>query len=125
MSTLFMQLIEQSFTTRETKPDLVDVVGYDSEVDAFAKRIGNSWRKTPSKHCWCLAIDGMQFTVQALRNRWDIAYYDYATVAEFRKAFEEKTHGSNAIYFQTRPEEGNVTIYAIIRFLKERGISLV
>lgn len=75
------------------------------------------------KDCWCLTSDRMQFTIVPYGDRWDIAFYDYETVTEFRKAFAEKTHVGNAIYFQTEVGD-EYTSHAVIRFLQSRGLSI-
>lgn len=102
-------------------PTLVGGLGQGGDMDALAKRFGDRWTKTPAKECWCLAIPGMQFTIIPYREKWDIAFYEYETVAEFRKAFTERTHVGNAIYFQTLPSD-KYTGLAVVRFLKERGL---
>lgn len=123
MGTVFQQYLAEMPAARREAPELVGVIGENATVDAFAKRFGMRWRKTPAENCWCLTSDGMQFTIVPYGDRWDIAYYDYGTVGEFRKAFENKTHVGSAVYFQTLEGE-TYTIHAVIRFIESRGLKI-
>ena len=116
-----MELVD--FVLPDVKPELIGGIGQGGAVDDLVKRFGNSWRKTPIKGTWCLESPGMQFTIRSYGSEWDIAFYDYETVAEFRKAFESKEMHFNAIYFQTTSGD-KYTGVAILRFLKEWGTSL-
>lgn len=111
------------FTVKEvdSAPLLIGGVGQEGFTETFVKRFGTKWKRTPAKGVFCLESDGAQFTVVRYAEKWDIAFYDYETVAEFRKAFEEKSHCYNAIYFQTQPGD-KYTGVAIIRFMKKKGL---
>lgn len=114
-----MELIQ--FQTPVSAPTFIGGVGQGGDTESLVKRFGDRWRKTPAKEVWCVTSPGAQFTITAHGDLWDIAFYDYETVEEFRKAFNEKTHAYNAIYFQTQPGD-KYTGVAVIRFLKDRGL---
>lgn len=123
MGTVFQQYLAKMPALRRDPPPLMGLVGACDTIDAFVKRFGTCWRKTPVANCWYLASDGMQFTIVPYGDKWDIAYYDYETVAEFRSAFESKTHVGNAVYFQTMDGD-HYTIHAVIRFLESQGVAV-
>ena len=102
-------------------PLLIGGVGQSGYTEALVKRFGNHWRKTPVKGVWCLESPGLQFTIVPYGEQWDIAAYEYETIAEFRKAFEEKSHCSNAIYIQTKLSD-KYTGVAVIRYMREHGL---
>lgn len=108
------------------RPELVGGLGQGGLCDEFVARFGTDhWKKTPAKNCWYIATDGMQFTVvHSLRYELDFAFYDYDTVAEFRDAFENRTHVGDAIYFQMNNTgvQYKYPALRIIAFLKERGL---
>lgn len=114
-----------TFVVRAEAPQFLSPTDSREVAVKLKEKLGGSWRPTPTKagqstRCWWIGADGLQFTIVAYGERWDIAFYEYPTVTEFKAAFEEKSHVSNAIYFQTKSEDfytGN----AILRFLKETG----
>lgn len=108
------------FVAAEERPILIGGIGQGGAADALVKRFGDRWRKTPVKGCWCLESDGLQFTMVRMGDQWDIAAYPYDTKAEFRQAFEEKTHCANAVYFQTKPGD-KYTGVAVIRWMQQNG----
>jgi hypothetical protein len=108
------------FSIREEAPLLIGGVGQGGDVDALVARFGSRWRKTPAKGCWCLVSDGLQFTIVAYRDRWDVAAYSYDTTEEFRRAFEAKTHVANAVYFQTEIGD-KYSGLAVIRYMRKNG----
>lgn len=121
MGKIFQQYIANAAMSPRQAPMLFGEVGRDPVINAFVERFGDRWRKMPAKDCWCLTSNGMQFTIIPYRDRWDIAFYDYETTAEFREAFEKKTHVGNAIYFQTEAGD-DFTGHAVIRFLQSRDL---
>lgn len=110
----------KSFSVSPIKPTLVGGVGQGGPIDELVRRFGDHWKKTPAIFCWCLESPGLQFTIIPLSDQWDIAAYPYETVAEFRKAFEDKTHVANAVYFQTIPTD-KYTGLAVIRYMQQNG----
>jgi hypothetical protein len=103
-------------------PLLIGGIGQGGQTEMLVKRFGTKWKRTPVKGVWCLESPGMQFTMRSFRDGlWDIAFYDYETVEEFRKAFEDKTHCYNAIYFQTQPGD-KYTGVAVIRFMESLAV---
>ena len=115
-----MNLIE--FKGVQLRPRLIGGVGQGGNTEALVNRFGTMWRKTPSEDVWCLESPGLQFTIVALSNgRWDIAAYNYDTIAEFRSDFEKRLHVANAVYFQTQPGD-KYTGVAIIRYMQEQGM---
>ena len=108
------------FSVREEAPALIGGVGQGGDADALVARFGARWRKTPAKGCWCLTSNGLQFTIVKYGGRWDIAAYGYDTTEEFRRAFEENNHSSNAVYFQTEPGD-KYTGLSLIRYMRENG----
>lgn len=115
-----------TFTLPDFKPELVGGLGQGGLCDEFVARFKTEvWRKTPSKGCWYIGIDGIQFTVVfSIRYGLDFAFYDYATVAEFQTAFENKTHVADAVYFQLEDSKVKYKYPAlrIIKFLQDREL---
>ena len=102
-------------------PELIGGIGQFGATKALVERFGTKWRKTPSKSVWCLESPGLQFTIMALSNGlWDIAAYEYETIAEFRAAYVNGHHGGNAVYFQTQSGD-KYTGVAVIRWMQQRG----
>lgn len=120
---LFHDLIKNVPAQRIEAPDLFGgiVVGEENPINAFIKRFGGHWRKTPAKGVWCLTEPGLQFTMTAMGDVWDIAAYPYETVSEFRVAFEKGTHAGNAAYFQTQPGD-KYTGLAVIRYMQKNNL---
>lgn len=88
-------------TTASQAPALMGGLGQGGPADAFAARFGTSWRRTPVKGTWALFSDGVQFTVRVYPDgELDIAMYSYATVKEFKSAFETASTLSPDCFFQ-------------------------
>ena len=110
------------FTVAVEVPVLVLGVGFNSQVDRFVEIFGTHWKRTPTKDCWTISSkDGKHhFTMVPFGDRYDIAHYEYDTVAEFRSAFSKREHVCHASYFQTE-ESDLYTGAAVYRYLKKNG----
>ena len=113
----FSQLKE--FSIRHEPPTLIGGIGQGGQTERFVVKFGTAWKRTPIKGVYFIAADGCQFTLRGD----DCAWYDFATVAKFKHAFNnEKSllHG-NAQYFPLTPVS-KYSAVDIMKFLAEQGI---
>ena len=110
----------KNFTIPATAPTLIGGIGQGGMTDRFVEKFGSKWRKTPIQGVWFIAADGCQFTLRGT----DCAWYDFATVAEFKHIFdnEKAVLAGNAQYFQLSPE-AKYSAIDIINFLDKQGVN--
>jgi len=116
----------KEFTIASVKPTLIGGVGQGGDTGKFVEMFGTAWKKTPKKGVWFIGTSGIQFTMMEIGGGYgmDFAFYDYATVEEFKKDFDDGEHGNNAIYFQLKNTEVDYKYPAIriIKFLRDQGL---
>jgi len=103
----------KEFHIRPEPPQLCGGLGRGYWVDDFAAIFGTHWKSTPFEGVWYIGTNGCQFTIRALPptfNRaylsWDIAWYDFPTLTEFKELFKAQTGetAGNATYFTSNPK---------------------
>lgn len=117
--------ILKNFTLPLTAPELIGGVGQGGDTEKFVQLFGTRWKKTPKKGVWFIGTDKLQITaVEAGTHGLDFAFYDYDTVEEFKKDFDEGRHVFNAQYFQLNNTGVHYKYPAIriIAFLKEHSL---
>lgn len=108
-----------NFTAPPTAPILIGGVGQGGPVDAFVARFGTSWKRTPVKGVWFIGAPGVQFTLRGE----EVAYYDYATVEEFKDAFKNRPSevAGNAEYFNIPPTM-KYSGLAVMAYIADRSL---
>lgn len=111
----------KNFTIPAMAPTLVGGLGQGGSMDIFATKFGNTWKKTSVKGVFFIAIDGCQFTLRGD----DCAWYDFETVAEFKRVFdnEKDVLAGNAQYF-TLLKTSKYSAIDIMKFLKDQEIHI-
>ena len=94
-------------------------VGQGGMTAKFVAKFGTMWKRTSVKGVYYIAADGCQFTLRGD----DCAWYDFATIAEFKHTFdnEKSILAANAQYFPLS-SESKYSAVDIMKFLEVQGI---
>jgi hypothetical protein len=113
----------KNFTVPDMPPVLVNGIGYLPEIDAFVKRFGSGWKRTPVKGVYYIGDDVVQFTLRAADN--DLAAYLFDSIKEFKDVFanHKATLAANAIYYNSHYNEplAEQSCTSVIKFLNKLG----
>lgn len=103
------------------------------EVDLawrFTRRFGEMWRLIPNQYKTYYLFDKedkIQFTLQALSDRWEIAAYPNVTQAEFKDSWQNDPNRSllcaNAIYYDRKGGEYQ-DLWQLVWICKQHGIEI-
>ena len=109
----------KNFTLPRQAPQLVGGIGQGGPVDEFVAKFGNKWRKTHIEGVYFIGVDGCQFTLRCN----EVAYYDFATLAEFKDLFQNNPSAAagNAEYFFLK-KENKYHALDIIDYLKTKAL---
>ena len=91
-------------------------------ADQFAKKFGTRWLRTPVAGVYYIGIPGHQFSI--CEN--EVAYFTFATVGEFKTAFEEADGYPVDVagYFSLDPKN-KWSYLDVVAYLRKRGIDIL